>query len=30
MSFFPGLFIVLTTVTATALGRSIDRRMRHA
>ncbi|GEP27247.1 ABC transporter permease [Cryobacterium levicorallinum] len=30
MSFFPGLFIVLTAVTATVLGRSIDRRMRHA
>lgn len=30
MSFFPGLFIVLTIVTATVLGRSIDRRMRHA
>jgi len=30
MSFFPGLFIVLTAVTATTLGRSIDRRMRHA
>jgi peptide/nickel transport system permease protein len=29
MSFFPGLFIVLTAVTATVLGRSIDRRMRH-
>jgi peptide/nickel transport system permease protein len=30
MSFFPGLFIVLTAVTATALGRSIERRMNHA
>ncbi|KFF59832.1 peptide ABC transporter permease [Cryobacterium sp. MLB-32] len=30
MSFFPGLFIVLTAVTATVLGRSIERRMRHA
>ena len=30
MSFFPGLLIVLTAVTATVLGRSIDRRMRHA
>ena len=30
MSFFPGLFIVLTAVTATLLGRSIERRMRHA
>ncbi|PXA67805.1 ABC transporter permease [Cryobacterium arcticum] len=30
MSFFPGLFIVLTAVCATALGRSIERRMRHA
>lgn len=30
MSFFPGLFIVLTAVSATALGRSIERRMRHA
>lgn len=30
MSFFPGLFIVLTAVTATALGRAIERRMRHA
>ena len=29
MSFFPGLFIVLTAVTATVLGRGIDRRMRH-
>nr|WP_241979481.1 ABC transporter permease [Cryobacterium suzukii] len=29
MSFFPGLSIVLTAVTATVLGRSIDRRMRH-
>lgn len=30
MSFFPGLFIVLTAVCATTLGRSLDRRMRHA
>lgn len=30
MSFFPGLFIVLAAVTATVLGRSIERRMRHA
>ncbi|MEO6201202.1 MAG: ABC transporter permease [Cryobacterium sp.] len=30
MSFFPGLFIVLTAVSATALGRAIERRMRHA
>jgi len=30
MSFFPGLFIVLTAVTATVLGRSIERRLRHA
>ncbi|MCU1407944.1 MAG: Peptide transporter permease [Microbacteriaceae bacterium] len=30
MSFFPGVFIVLTAVTATALGRSIERRMNHA
>ncbi len=30
MSFFPGLFIVLTAVCATVLGRSIDRRLRHA
>jgi peptide/nickel transport system permease protein len=30
MSFFPGLIIVLTAVAATALGRSIERRMRHA
>jgi len=30
MSFFPGLFIVLTAVSATVLGRSIDKRMRHA
>jgi ABC-type dipeptide/oligopeptide/nickel transport system permease subunit len=30
MSFFPGLFIVLTAVTATALGRSIERRTKHA
>ncbi|MGY4857082.1 ABC transporter permease [Cryobacterium sp. AP23] len=30
MSFFPGLLIVLTAVCATALGRSIERRMRHA
>ena len=30
MSFFPGLVIVLTAVAATALGRSIERRMRHA
>ncbi|MCY7289902.1 MAG: ABC transporter permease [Cryobacterium sp.] len=30
MSFFPGLFIVLTAVSATALGRGIERRMRHA
>ncbi|TFC43626.1 ABC transporter permease [Cryobacterium sp. TMT1-21] len=30
MSFFPGLFIVLAAVSATALGRGIDRRLRHA
>ncbi|WP_420897957.1 ABC transporter permease [Cryobacterium frigoriphilum] len=30
MSFFPGLFIVLIAVTATVLGRSLDRRLRHA
>jgi peptide/nickel transport system permease protein len=30
MSFYPGLFIVLTAVCATYLGRSIERRMRHA
>lgn len=30
MSFFPGLFIVLTAVAATTLGRAIERRMRHA
>lgn len=30
MSFFPGLFIVLTAVCATAIGRSIERRVRHA
>lgn len=30
LSFFPGLFIVLTAVCATALGRSIERRVRHA
>jgi len=30
MSFFPGLFIVLTAVCATALGRAVERRMRHA
>ena len=30
MSFFPGLFIVLTAVTATVLGRAIEKRMRHA
>ncbi|WEO79333.1 ABC transporter permease [Cryobacterium sp. SO2] len=30
MSFFPGLFIVLTAVCATTLGRSIERRLRHA
>ena len=30
MSFFPGLFIVLTAVTATVLGRALDRRLRHA
>ncbi|WP_022885242.1 ABC transporter permease [Glaciibacter superstes] len=30
MSFFPGLFIVLTAVCATTIGRSIERRMRHA
>lgn len=30
MSLFPGLFIVLTAVTATVLGRSLDRRLRHA
>jgi peptide/nickel transport system permease protein len=30
LSFFPGLFIVLTAVAATALGRSIEQRMRHA
>ena len=29
MSFFPGLFIVLTAVAATVLGRSVDRRLRH-
>ncbi|MFO7690773.1 MAG: ABC transporter permease [Cryobacterium sp.] len=29
MSFFPGLFIVLTAVTATVLGRALDRRLRH-
>ncbi|HYI34950.1 MAG TPA: ABC transporter permease [Glaciibacter sp.] len=30
LSFFPGLFIVLTAVCATAIGRSIERRVRHA
>jgi peptide/nickel transport system permease protein len=30
LSFFPGLFIVLTAVVATALGRSVERRVRHA
>lgn len=30
LSFFPGLVIVLTAVCATALGRSIERRVRHA
>ncbi|MCU1442282.1 MAG: Peptide transporter permease [Cryobacterium sp.] len=30
MSFFPGLFIVLTAVCATALGRGVERRMAHA
>lgn len=30
MSFSPGLFIVMTAVSATMLGSSIDRRMRHA
>lgn len=30
MSFFPGFVIVLTAVAATALGRGIERRMRHA
>ncbi|TFD30962.1 ABC transporter permease [Cryobacterium sp. TMT1-62] len=30
MSFFPGLFIVLTAVSATALGRGIERRVRRA
>ena len=30
MSFFPGLFIVLTAVTATVLGRALDLRLRHA
>lgn len=30
LSFFPGLFIVLTAVCATALGRTIERRMAHA
>jgi peptide/nickel transport system permease protein len=30
MSFYPGLFIVLTAVCATYIGRSIERRMRHA
>ncbi|WP_280680074.1 ABC transporter permease [Cryobacterium sp. CG_9.6] len=30
MSFFPGLFIVLTAVTATVLGRSVERALRHA
>jgi ABC-type dipeptide/oligopeptide/nickel transport system permease subunit len=30
MSFFPGLFIVITAVTATALGRSIERRMNRS
>lgn len=30
MSFFPGLMIVATAVAATALGRGIERRMRHA
>lgn len=30
MSFSPGLFIVMTAVSATMLGSSIERRMRHA
>jgi peptide/nickel transport system permease protein len=30
MSFYPGLFIVLTAVCATYIGRSIERRTRHA
>ena len=30
MAFFPGLFIVLTAVTATSLGRALERRLRHA
>jgi peptide/nickel transport system permease protein len=30
LSFFPGLLIVLTAVCATTLGRSIERRVRHA
>ncbi len=30
MAFFPGLFIVLTAITATSLGRAIERRLRHA
>ena len=30
MSFFPGLFIVLTAVSATVLGRGIERRMRRS
>jgi peptide/nickel transport system permease protein len=30
MSFYPGLFIVLTAVCATYIGRAIERRMRHA
>lgn len=30
MALFPGLFIVLTAVTATSLGRALERRLRHA
>ncbi|MDY7544148.1 MULTISPECIES: ABC transporter permease [unclassified Cryobacterium] len=30
MSFFPGLFVVLTSISATVLGRAVERRMRHA
>ncbi|TFC15269.1 ABC transporter permease [Cryobacterium algoritolerans] len=30
LAFFPGLFIVLTAVTATSLGRALERRLRHA
>ncbi|MEC5149455.1 ABC transporter permease [Cryobacterium sp. GrIS_2_6] len=30
MSFFPGLFVVLTAISATVLGRAIERRLRHA